>query len=87
MYENLIEKHKYIRTNGRLENGLMYLYQAFQLNLIDAYTTYTKYIYREIIRHLLHIQFIGNYQHMTTMDGIVNWMKLAHLLLMFFSRP
>ena len=30
-------------TNGMLENELMYLYKAFQFNVIDASTTYTNY--------------------------------------------
>ena len=32
-----------MHTNSRLENGLMYSYQAFHFDVINAYTTYTKY--------------------------------------------
>ena len=39
IYKNFIEKQKCICTNGGLENGLMYLYLAFQCNVINASTT------------------------------------------------
>ena len=42
MYGNVKEREKFCtRTNGRLENGFMYLYEAFQLLVINA-STYTK---------------------------------------------
>jgi hypothetical protein len=41
IYEKFIERNKYIHANGKLENGLMYLYQAYQFNVINASTTYT----------------------------------------------
>ena len=31
IYDKFIEKNECIRTNGRLENRLMYLYYAFNL--------------------------------------------------------
>ena len=39
-YKKFIEKNKCICTNGTLENGLMYLYQAFQISVINASTTH-----------------------------------------------
>ena len=38
----------------------------------------------EIHRPLLHIQVIGYYNHMTTLDKNINWMTLVHLLSVFF---
>ena len=43
IYQKVIKKNKCIRTNGMLENGLMYLYWAFHFNVINASTTYAKY--------------------------------------------
>ena len=37
------EKNKCIHTKIMLENGLMYLYRAFQSHGMNASTTYTKY--------------------------------------------
>lgn len=34
-----MEKHTCICTNKRLENGLMYLCQAFQFNMVKTFTT------------------------------------------------
>lgn len=53
----------------------MYLFQAFQFDVIKTSTTYTTH---EIKRPLLHIQVIGGHYHITTMDDNINWMKLAH---------
>ena len=39
--KNYKRKKKCIGTNNRLENKLMYLYWAFQFNVIHASTTYT----------------------------------------------
>ena len=41
-HENLVEKNKCIHTNGRVKNGLMYLYEASQFNMIKTSTTYAK---------------------------------------------
>ena len=43
IYEKVIEKNKCICTNDMLENGLMYLYWAFQFEMINASITYSKY--------------------------------------------
>ena len=37
IYKKSIEKNNCIHTYGMLENGLKYLYQAFQFNVINAY--------------------------------------------------
>ena len=42
MYEKLMKKNKHIRTNNKQENGLVYLHWAFQFDVINASTTYTK---------------------------------------------
>jgi hypothetical protein len=44
---------------------------------------HTHDIIHEINKPLLHIQVIGSYYQMTTMDEIINRMKLAHLLSIF----
>ena len=36
IYKKFVEKNKCLCTNGKLENGLRYLYYVFQLNVIDA---------------------------------------------------
>lgn len=41
IYEKFTEKNKYIHTNGKLENGLMCLYQAYQCNVINVSIVYT----------------------------------------------
>ena len=47
IYKKFTCKNKCIYTNGKLENGLMYLSQEFQINVINAFNTYTKsYIIR-----------------------------------------
>ena len=43
IYKKFIEKEIYTCTNGMLENGLMYLYQAVQFNVNYSFTTYPKY--------------------------------------------
>ena len=43
IYETFKKKRKSICTKIGLRNGPMYLYQAFQFNVIYASTTYTKY--------------------------------------------
>jgi hypothetical protein len=41
-YNKFIERTKCIRTNGMLENRLMNLYKALQINVINAFPTYKK---------------------------------------------
>ena len=43
IHKKFIEKNKYIHTNGMLENGLVYLYHAFQFNVINDSNTSTNY--------------------------------------------
>ena len=59
--EKFIEKKKCICTNGRLENGLKYLNQAFYFNVINASTTY-KNIKNEKNGPLICIQVIDTPQ-------------------------
>ena len=41
-YQKVIEKNGRVYTkNSLVENGLMYLYKAFEINVINASTTYT----------------------------------------------
>ena len=40
----------------------------------------------KINKFLLHMEIIGNYHHITTMNGTVNYVKLSHLLSVFFSK-
>ena len=42
-YKKFTKKNKCTYTNDKLESGLVYLYLAFQFNVINASTTYTKY--------------------------------------------
>ena len=54
IYENFDPQKKCVHSNGRLASKDMYLYQAFQLNVVNAFTTYTKHNY-EITKPLLHV--------------------------------
>ena len=43
VYKKYIVKNKRICINDRPKNGVMYLYYAFQYNVINGSTMYTKY--------------------------------------------
>jgi hypothetical protein len=43
IYEMFMEKKRCKHKNGMIENELMYLYQAFQSNVMNASTTYINY--------------------------------------------
>ena len=45
---------------------------------------HTQHMNHTIIMHLVHIQVIEGYSHLTTMDENVNWIKLT-CFLSFFS--
>ena len=54
IYEKFIGENKRIRIDHVLNNGLMYSYQAFQLIVLHAsttYTNYTSYIKENFITH------------------------------------
>ena len=60
IYKKFIEKNKCMQINGRLENGLVYLYWAFQFDVINASTTHQKNINHELIMPLLHVKSMFN---------------------------
>ena len=60
VYEKFIEKNICIRTNGTLNNGLVYLYSTFQFNVINvstSYTTYSSRIKEGFITYKIHFHF------------------------------
>ncbi len=46
---------------------------------------HTQHISHEINRILLHILIIGDYHHMTTMDGTIKWMKTSTSVVFSFK--
>ena len=55
VYNLFKEDKKCTRSNDRLEKGLMYLYEAFQVDVINTSIVHTN-ISHDIDRPLLHIQ-------------------------------
>ena len=43
IYEKFTMKNKCIRTNGKLENGFLYLYQVIHFDVMNVFITYTKH--------------------------------------------
>lgn len=43
LYKTIIEKSQCMHTISRLENGLMYIFETFESNVINDSPIYTKY--------------------------------------------